>query len=67
MLFADFPNTKFWFPEFFFSYAWHVTDFINLFYLNVFFVFFFQVIQGKRPKMKGVCNYIGQDIHDFVE
>ena len=25
VLFADFPNTKFWFPEFFYSYAWHVT------------------------------------------
>ena len=25
MLFADFPNSKFWFPEFFSSYAWHVT------------------------------------------
>ena len=24
MLFADFPNSKFWFPEFFSSYAWHV-------------------------------------------
>ena len=23
--FADFPNTKFWFPELFSSYAWHVT------------------------------------------
>ena len=23
--FADFPNTKFWFPEFFSSYTWHVT------------------------------------------
>ena len=41
VLFADFPNTKFWFPEFFSSYAWHVTDFINLFYLNVFFCVFF--------------------------
>ena len=25
MLFADFPNNKFWFPDFFSSYAWHVT------------------------------------------
>ena len=25
MLFADFPNSKFWFPEFVSSYAWHVT------------------------------------------
>ena len=24
MLFADFPNSKFWFPEFVSSYAWHV-------------------------------------------
>ena len=24
--FADFPNTKFLFPEFFSSYAWHVTE-----------------------------------------
>ena len=28
MLFADFPNTKFRFPEFFSSYAWHVTVYI---------------------------------------
>ena len=26
VLFADFPNSKFWFPEFVFSYAWHVTE-----------------------------------------
>ena len=26
MLFADFPNSKFWFPEFVSSYAWHVTQ-----------------------------------------
>ena len=26
MLFADFPNSKFWFPEFVSSYAWHVTE-----------------------------------------
>ena len=25
MLFADFPNSKFWFPEFVSSYACHVT------------------------------------------
>ena len=25
MLFADFPNSKFWFPEFVSSYAWLVT------------------------------------------
>ena len=25
MLFADFPNSKFWFPEFVSSYNWHVT------------------------------------------
>ena len=25
MLFADFPNSKFWFPEFVSSNAWHVT------------------------------------------
>ena len=25
MLFADFPNSKFWFPGFVSSYAWHVT------------------------------------------
>ena len=25
MLFADFLNSKFWFPEFFSRYAWHVT------------------------------------------
>ena len=30
MLFADFPNSKFWFPEFFSSYAWHVTVSNNL-------------------------------------
>ena len=31
MLFADFPNSKFWFPEFVSSYAWHVTiHFIKL-------------------------------------
>ena len=28
VLFADFPNTKFWFPEFFSSYAWHRTCYI---------------------------------------
>ena len=26
MLFADFQNSKFWFPEFVSSYAWHVTE-----------------------------------------
>ena len=26
MHFADFPNSKFWFPEFVSSYAWHVTE-----------------------------------------
>ena len=26
MLFADFPIAKFWFPEFFTSYAWHITE-----------------------------------------
>ena len=28
MLFADFPNSKFWFPEFVSSYAWHVTIYL---------------------------------------
>ena len=26
MLFANFPNRKFWFPELFSSYAWHGTE-----------------------------------------
>ena len=30
VLFADLPNTKFWFPEFFSSYAWHVTEIMGL-------------------------------------
>ena len=46
MLFADFPNSKFWFPEFFSSYAWHVTKLISKidkgqkFQLTWFLIFF---------------------------
>ena len=32
VLFADFPNTKFCFPEFFSSNAWHVTIYITPLY-----------------------------------
>ena len=34
MLFADFPNSKFWFPEFVSSYAWHVTASIYPYFVD---------------------------------
>ena len=37
MLFADFPNSKFWFPKFVSSYAWHVTFFFLAIGLRYFF------------------------------